>query len=325
MHYLCSAFDEALSSEDETFVKRVADVLLYYTDYGSFMVSIEDFDHPQLVSAIAKELTLNETKLDKTIYSKDQFLLYFAGIISTSGLDPKVVLEEVQKCDGEIGYKDFTEWPKTLFTACTEHNMNVTKEIKQHALTHLQEISTEDWTKELQKPGFNMDLWTIYKPQLMNQKDAAINVLTEYATSGNKVPDKQMMINILNEYKAAKYKLKESFTEIYDIIVKKPNKDNVSYFTSWLFELGVISNEGSISALYKTVLLDDPKVIAELVKVRDKLNTIKLPDDFVEKMAQMATGNRKSEEQFVGMCQQNGQINAVIEKILCPEEAEEKE
>ena len=320
-----TAFDEALSSEDETFVKRVADVLLYYTDYGSFMVSIEDFDHPQLVSAIAKELTLNETKLDKTIYSKDQFLLYFAGIISTSGLDPKVVLEEVQKCDGEIGYKDFTEWPKTLFTACTEHNMNVTKEIKQHALTHLQEISTEDWTKELQKPGFNMDLWTIYKPQLMNQKDAAINVLTEYATSGNKVPDKQMMINILNEYKAAKYKLKESFTEIYDIIVKKPNKDNVSYFTSWLFELGVISNEGSISALYKTVLLDDPKVIAELVKVRDKLNTIKLPDDFVEKMAQMATGNRKSEEQFVGMCQQNGQINAVIEKILCPEEAEEKE
>ena len=319
-----TAYDEALSSEDETLVKRVADVLLYYTDYGSFMVSIEDFEHPQLVSRIAKELTLNETKLEKTIYSKDQFLLYFAGIISTSGLDPKVLLEEVQKCDGEIGYKDFTEWPMTLFTACKEHNMDVTKEISQHAITHLQEISTEDWTKELQKPGFNMDLWTLYKPQLMNQKDAAISVLTEYAASGSKIPDKQMMINILNEYKAAKYKLKESFTEIYDSIVKKPNKDNVSYFTSWLFELDVISNEDSVSSLYKTVLLDDPKVISELVKVGDKLNAIKLPDDFVEKMAQMATGNRKSEELFVGMCQRNKQINGVMEKILHPEE-EKKE
>lgn len=319
-----TAYDEALSSEDESLVKRVADVLLYYTDYGSFMVSIEDFDHPQLVSAVARMLTLNETKLEKTIYSKDQFLLYFAGIINTSGLDPKVVLEEAQKCDGEIGYKDFTRWPMTLFTACKEHNMDVTKKISQHAITHLQEISTEDWIKELQKPGFNIDLWTIFKPQLMNQKDAAISVLTEYASSGNKMPDKQMMNNILNEYKTAKYKLKESFTEIYDIIVKKPNKDNVSYFTSWLFELGVVSNEGSISALYKTMLLDDSKVIAELVNVGDKLNTIKLPDDFVEKMAQMAIGNRKSEEPFVGMCQRNEQINAVMEKILHPEETEGK-
>ena len=319
-----TAFDEVLSSEDESLVKRVADVLLYYTDYGSFMVSIGDFDHPQLVSAIAKELTLNETRLEKTIYSKDQFLLYFTGIINTSGLDPQVVLEEFQKCDGEIEYKDFIEWPMTLFTACKEHNMDVTKEINQHAITHLQEISTEDWIKELQKPGFNINLWTIYKLQLMNQKDAAISILAEYAANGNKKPEKQFMSNILNEYKAAKYKLKEAFTEIFDILVKKPNKDNVAYFTSWLFELDVISNEDGVSVLYKTVLLDDPTVLAELVKVGGKLNNIKLPDDFVEKMAQMATGNRKGEESFVKMCQRNGQINAVMEKILHPEETEEK-
>ena len=234
-------------------------------------------------------------------------------------------MEEIQKCDGKIEYKDFTEWPITLFTACKEHNKDVTKEINQHAITHLQEISTEDWIKELLKPGFNIDLWKIYKPQLMNQKDAAISVLTEYAANGNKKPDKQLMTNILNEYKATKYKLKESFAEIFDNLVKKANKDNVSYFTSWLFELDVISSEEGVSSLYKTVLLDDPTVLAELVKVGDKLNNIKLPDDFVEKMAQMATGNRKAEESFVGMCQRNGQINAVIEKILRPEEAEEKE
>ena len=212
----------------------------------------------------------------------------------------------------------------TLFTACKEHNMDVTKEINQHAITHLQEISTEDWIKELQKPGFNINLWTIYKLQLMNQKDAAISILAEYAANGNKKPEKQFMSNILNEYKAAKYKLKEAFTEIFDILVKKPNKDNVAYFTSWLFELDVISNEDGVSVLYKTVLLDDPTVLAELVKVGGKLNNIKLPDDFVEKMAQMATGNRKGEESFVKMCQRNGQINAVMEKILHPEETEEK-
>lgn len=33
---------------------------------------------------------------------------------------------------------------------------------------------------------------------------------------------------------------------------------------------------------------------------------------FVVKMTQMAIGNRKTEESFVGMCRNNGQINAEI-------------
>lgn len=63
---------------------------------------------------------------------------------------------------------------------------------------------------------------------------------------------------------------------------------------------------------------------AELVKVGDKLNGIKLPEDFVEKMAQMAIGNRKTDEALVGMCRNNGQINAEMEKLLHPEGKDEK-
>ena len=111
---------------------------------------------------------------------------------------------------------------------------------------------------------------------------------------------------------------------LHDVIVKKPTKDNVAYFTSWLFEYEVISSEDAVSALYKTVLLDDQTVLAELVKVGDKLNGIKLPEDFVEKMAQMAIGNRKTDEALVGMCRNNGQINAEMEKLLNPEGEEEK-
>ena len=174
------------------------------------------------------------------------------------------------------------------------------------------------------KPGFELKLWNVYKQPSIHLKDAAISVLTKYATDGNGKPDKQQISNVLSEHGEARYKLTEEFKGIYDVIVKKPTKDNVAYFTSWLFEYEVISSEDAVSALYKTVLLDDQTVLAELVKVGDKLNGIKLPEDFVEKMAQMAIGNRKTDEALVGMCRNNGQINAEMEKLLHPEGEEEK-
>ena len=319
-----TAFQAELSNEDEVFVKRVADELLYYTDYGTFMVYLEDIEQHQLVGAIARELTLNETKLEKTISSKDQMLLYFDGIIETSGLEPKDVLEQIQNCrGGKIEYENFDEWPISLFASCKELDLDVAKEINKHSSGYLMAVSTDDWQKQLIKPEFVFNLWDVYQLELINLKDAAINVLMHYATEGNNKPDKSRVEKVLSGYSDAKYKLKESFKEIYDVIVKKPSKDNVSYFTSWFFEYRVIDNEGGVAALYKTVLLDDSTVLNELINVGDKLNGIKLPEDFVTKMAQMAIGNRKNEESFVGMCRNNGQINAEMEKQLHPEGEDE--
>ena len=319
-----TAYQEDLANDDEAFVKRVADELLYYISYGTFMVYLEDFEPRQHVAAIAKMLTNKETKLKKTIASKDQVLLYYDKIIAASGVMPYDLLEQVQTCEGDIEYKLFTEWPISLFVATKTMDLDVAKEINQHALEFLREVSTDKWKEQLLKPGFELKLWNVYKQPSIHLKDAAISVLIKYATDGNGKPDKQQITNVLSEHSEARYKLTEEFKGIYDIIVKKPTKDNVAYFTSWLFEYGVISSEDAVSALYKTVLLDDQTVLAELVKVGDKLNGIKLPEDFVEKMAQMAIGNRKTDEALVGMCRNNGQINVEMEKLLHPEGEEKK-
>lgn len=320
-----TAFQNELSSEDDTFVKRVADEVLYYMNYGKFIVSIVDFEQTQLVSAIVRELTLNETKLVKEIPLKDQVLLYYEGIVNTSGIEPKTLLEQIQVCEGDVEYRDFNKWPMSLFSACKELDMDVAKSINQHSHDYLREVSTDRWAEQLMKPGFELNLWKVYKDDLFNQKDAAINVLMKYATEGTHKPDKSLLTEVLSVYGKEKYKLKEAFSGIYDVIVKNANKDNVAYFTSWLFEYNVISNGNHISDLYKTGLLDDSNVIAELIKVGDKLNGIKLPEDFVSKMAQMATGNRKGESVFVELCQKNGQINAVMEEIIHPKEKEKGE
>lgn len=318
-----TAYQEDLANNDETFVKRVSDELMYYISYGTFMVYLEDIEPRQLVAAIAKMLTNKETKLKKNIVSKDQVLLYFDNIIAASGVMPNDLLQQIQACEGIIEYKKFTEWPISLFVATKTMDLEVTKEINQHALEFLREVSTDKWKEQLLKPGFDLKLWNVYKQPSIHLKDAAISVLTKYAVDGNGKPDKQQITNVLSQHGEARYKLTEEFKGIYDAIVKKPTKENVAYFTSWLFEYGVISSEDTVSALYKTVLLDDQMVLSELVKVCDKLNGIKLPEDFVEKMAQMAIGNRKTDDALVGMCRNNGQINAEMEKLLHPKGEED--
>ena len=312
------------SKDEESLTKNVAGVLLDYTDYGSFMTSIKDFEQKQLVGAIARELTRNETSREKVIASKDQMLMFFDKIIEASALEPKELLEQIQQCDGVVEYKDFERWPISLFSACSGLDINLAKDINQHASAFLREVSTDKWGEQLIKPGFELNLWDVYKHPLLNLKDAAVNVLMKYAEDGELKPDKQRMKNVLEKYGNAKYKLKESFGEVHDVIVKNPNKEKVAYFTSWFFKYGIVSDENGVAVLYKTVYLDDSMVLEELVNVREKLNGIRLPDDFVEKMAQMAIGNRKGDEVFVAMCRNNVQIKAEMEEQLHPAGEDEK-
>lgn len=315
-----TAYLEVLNKDDEGLVSRIADVLLLYVDFGSFMILLKDFNEKVLVSAIARKLTNSETRIEKKIVSKAVMLANYKAILDIIDIEPKALLSQIQDCEGSLSFKSIQKWPMELFTDCIGLDIPIAKEINNAAVEYLRNISTEQWHQQLHQAGFDLSLWTIYKSKSMNLKDAAVNLLTEYATTGAQKPDKQRLVNVLNEFTEDMYNLKESFKEIYDIVIKKVNKDYIVFFTSWFFELGVIDCEGGVAGLYKTNLLDDVSVMAELVKVGDFLNKISLPSDFVEKLAQMATGNRKAVGDFVLMCENNKQIHTAMERLLRPEE-----
>lgn len=318
-----AAYQKVLNIDDEGLVSRIADVLLLYVDYGTFMISLKDFKEKALVSAIARKLTNSETRIEKKIISKAVMLANYKAILDITGIESKVLLSQAQDCEGSLSFTSIQKWPMELFSDCSELDIPIAKEINDAAVEYLRNISTEQWQQQLRQAGFDLSLWTIYKPKSMNLKDAAVNLLTEYATTGAQKPDKQRLMNVLNEFTEEMYNLKENFKEIYDIIIKKVNRDYIVFFTSWFFELGIIDSEGDVAGLYKTNLLDDESVMAELVKVGNFLNKISLPSDFVEKLAQMATGNRKTVGDIVEMCEGNEQIHSAMEKILHPEEKKE--
>lgn len=287
------------------------------------MISLKDFKEKALISAIARKLTNSNTSVEKTIGSKAEVLAYYKTIIEITGIESKDLLTQIHDCEGSLSFNNIQKWPMELFNDCIGLDIPIARDINNASDEYLRNISTDQWQQQLRQAGFELSLWTIYKPKSMNLKDAAVNLLTEYSTTGTQKPDKQKLTIVLNEFVEEKYNLKKNFKEIYDNVIKKANKDFLVFFTSWFFELGVIDSESAVASLYKTALLDDISVMAELVKDGNYLNKIVLPSDFVEKLAQMATGNRKAVGDFVAMCESNEQIHAAMERILHPEEKKE--
>ena len=139
-------------------------------------------------------------------------------------------------------------------------------------------------------------------------------MMKNYAKTGKDKPDGNTIINILPIYGDDHYEIKKSFKEIYDYVLAYWSLDKMVYFTKWFFEWGAIDNGEWLGQMYKTEYLDNDAVVKALLSVSDFLNSMELPEAFVEKMASMSIGNRKNDKELEAFCHSNAQIKAYIEK-----------
>ena len=309
-----SNFDTDLKNTDPAFVERVARALPYFTDFGLFLCTLKDFSVKDLVVEIAKLILREDSDIPAVFGAKSTVLASYADIITLTGIEPRALLLKLQKSDSPQNYQNMSKWPEQLFVDCKDIDLDIAKEINKEALALLDAVSTDTWKVQMTKPADEMKIWNVYKPQLINQKDAAIGMMKNYAKTGKDKPDGNTIINILPIYGDDHYEIKKSFKEIYDYVLAYWSLDKMVYFTKWFFEWGAIDNGEWLGQMYKTEYLDNDAVVKALLSVSDFLNSMELPEAFVEKMASMSIGNRKNDKELEAFCHSNAQIKAYIEK-----------
>lgn len=307
-------FDTDLKQTDANFMEKVARVLPYYSDFGVFLSTLKDFGVKDLVIEIAKLMLREDCDIPAVFGVKSIVLASYADIISITGIEPRVLLLKLQRSNTPLNYQYLSKWPEQLFVDCKDMDLDIAKEINKEALVLLDAVSTDEWKVQMTKPAAEMKIWNVYKPQLINQKDAAVNVMKNYASTGKDKPDRNTISNILPVYCEDHYELNKSIKEIYDIVLANWSLDKMVYFTKWFFEFGAIDNGEWLGQMYKTEHLDNDVVVKALLSVSDYLNSMELPEAFVEKMASMSLGNRKNDKELEVFCQSNAQIKAYIEK-----------
>lgn len=314
-----TAFAKCLAKTDLDFVGNVAKVLPYYVDYGSFMVSLNSFSDKSLVAEIARLMTRNSVDYPLVVKNKAEVLQNYQNIIDVSGVSPEELLGLMQQLEGDVDYGTLLNWPVKLFEHCKDIKLDLARSINSKAEEQLREITKETWMKQLAAPAKELDVWKVYKFKVYNLKDAAITLLKDYVVSNKAKPGRALIDEALSVYEGDEFRVRESFAELYQDVLSHVSSDKIAYFTPLLFKWGTIHSAEEISQLYKTELINDA-VITELIGVRDYLNSIELPVEFVSKMADLALGAQKSNADFVSFCNENPQIKSAIDELTKPKE-----
>jgi hypothetical protein len=317
-------FNQYLSITDEGFVEKVAEVLPYYITIGDLMCSVTNYTEKGLISGIIKLSVEGHSSIPVVIKDKAKVLSHYHEIVELTGVEPRTLLALIESADGNVDYSKLKEWHVRLFQDCKDMDLKIAKEINDQAQKVLKDMSTENWEKQILKPAKEIQLWKIYKPQSISLKDGIVNVLKSYAETGQNKPDKTLVDEILPLFADEHYGLKQSLEDDYHAVQEHWTQEKMVYFTKWWFEWRVIDTKDKLEQMYRTEVIDKDAVVAELIGIGDYLNSMELPESFVEKMVTMAEGNRKTDEKLVAFCQSNAQTKAFLERKKEGQETDEK-
>jgi hypothetical protein len=317
-------FNLYLSITDEGFVEKVAEVLPYYITIGDLMCSVLNYTEKGLICSIIKLAVDGRSSIPVVIKDKAKVLSHYHEIVEVTGVEPRTLMALIESVDGNVDNGKLKEWHERLFQDCKDMDLNIAKEINGQALKALKEISTEAWEKQILKPAREIQLWKIYKPQSISLKDGIVNVLKSYAETGQNKPEKNLVNEILPLFENEHYGLRKSLEDDFHAVLEHWTQEKMVYFTKWWFEWRVIDTKEKLEQMYRTEVIDKDAVVAELVGIGDYLNSMELPESFVEKMVTMAEGNRKTDEGLVAFCQSNAQTKAFMDRKKEGQETDEK-
>jgi len=297
----------------EEFVKKVAECIQYYMDYGSLLLKIGKgtFNYPQFVSLVAKELTIGS--YGRCRMSVKDVLMNFDKILLKTEIASELLLKkwsQWSKYFNTVEAGDVKNLPLILVEECTKTDNELTRYILSLAQDFLSAVEQQTWKQSLLKDDYNWKLLKIYHPKLLPFfVDAFKECLRNYAIgeTTEKIPTATVneVIVILKEQG---YDLKGIFREIRDVFINNANinKDKLKYFGKWLFEFGRLQDkQESLNKIFRSEFLDDNDVVTLLLQYKDATigMVLKSKDnvDFINKIDALQKTKYKDNEEFVSL------------------------
>lgn len=292
----------------ETLVKKVAECIQCYLDYGDLLLKVSKFSYPEFVSAIANELTVG--RYGPSRMNVKDVVLNFETIRNSTGISPVDLLNKWSRWEDSfsaITIVDVKNLPLSLFEECIKVDTPLSKYCLNLAVSYLKGVNQEEWKANLINNGFCLKLLAIYHPeQLPFFIDAFKEVLRDYATgdSSDKIPTAtvDVIIKILNDQT---YDLKTIFREIRDVFINVANinKDKLKYFGKWLFGYGDLQDkQDSLNKIFRSEYLDDNEIVQLVIDHQDisiaMLKKSIEKTDFVNKIEALSKSKYKDDDNF---------------------------
>lgn len=301
------SFIEDYTDDD---VKKLADVIEYYVDYGSLTLNSDYYKEYPIVVAVFDYLTRNNRGGSRANIL--DCLYHFDKTVDDYEIDGDPLFDKLNGWNQyvEVNKINVEKIPSGLLAIVIDNENKIAVKIKNACQAHYASLSQDQWKEHAIKKDNTYRIWKVYHPKKYQANfDALKSVLKDYASGAvSTQPDRNLVSDWLAICIEVKHSIKGLFSDISGILKKDSaiTKAKLLYFGSWILEYTDNDKQKDfIERLIPSEIIDVDVVDFIAIQI-DKLQGCNIPDDFKEKIKHLAETSMKGQEAISVICNSLG-------------------
>ena len=315
-----SDFAEALDYTDDENVRHLAQVIELYINYGSLLMNSGNYKTQPVTVAAFNYLT-SHTVRNSTARIMD-CLPRFDLVVADYGADARELYKNLNGWYKHFTFDNtnITKMPDGLFKQAETVDNALTRALHKTCVNYYDSLTQEDWKVHILAKDGTWRIWKLYHPKkISGVKDALKSLLKDYADGTTATqPD----VNLVNEWLGILVELKHSLKSMYDEICnllkngQRITAEKLLFFGEDILKYADMTKHADfVEKLLPTDIIDDDDVLAFVSDNIVKLKLCHIPEEFKEKVKELAETTRRDEDDVVNICNVFGiEIAAPVEE-----------
>lgn len=300
-------FEEALNENDDESVKILANVLEFYIYYGSLLENSNYYKSQPITVATFNNLTSRFVSSSKARIM--DCLPHFDMVVLDYGTDAGALYNKLNGWSEHFAFDNtnIVKMPNGLFKQAEAVDNALTRALHKACEDYYDSLKQEDWREHILAQDNTWRIWKCYHPKkISGVKDALKALLKDYADGTTATqPD----LNLVNEWLGILVGLKHSLKSMYDEICnllkngQRVTPEKLLFFGKNILKYADMAKHADfVEKLLPTDIIDNDDVLTFINDNIEKLKLCVIPEEFKEKMKELAETTRRDEEDVINIC-----------------------
>lgn len=270
-----------LNSEDEITIKKVAERIEYYADFGSLLLNLSNYGQYLLYVGIAKKLILEsqgKSRANINFLLKEFITIRVSCDVSSKQLISRLdgwseyYEENISNIEDAIPYK--------LLEETKDEDFEIVSKYKNNVIEYLNNLTIEDWSnafEDIESYKVKAALLLDYKWN-SNSTSGLNEVLKKIAIGELIIPNKEKWKDLISNLERHKKGLKTIFKNIRDVLCESADsisKEMFLFFGEWLFEYSNLKDKNdSLRKIFPSNIIKNDDILEVIIKYKEKMPEI---------------------------------------------------
>ena len=304
-------FEEILGFEDKDSVKLLAKVLERYVTYGDLMKNSGYYKTQPLTVAVFNYLTTNAVMNSRATIM--DCLSHFDTTVTDYRSDSSALFNRLNNWSTYFAFNNtnIVKMPSGLFKQAEIVKNTLSKALHKACEDYYDTLTQEDWKNHFVAKDDTWRIWKLYHPKKISGViDALKLLLKDYAEGASSTqPDASLVHEWLGICLELNHSLMGMFNEICNILKngQRTKAEKLLYFGEDILKYADMTKHPDfVELILTTDIIDDDDVIEFIKNHIEQLKICRIPEEFKEKLKELAETTRRDEENLISICNSLG-------------------